>query len=146
MPESSMSLHKALHQQLQLAVSDLAQSRANRRQCGVRLNNILSARWPFVVLFFGVAAGLCCWCQQKSSPAVLHQQNAKTADPKHKLASDDKTRPDFNPLTDTEYRRQQPNNLSNGVRWLLTILLTGRSMMQLAGSLLTLVKNTKKSA
>ena len=146
MPESFMSLHKALHQQLQLAVSDLAQSRANRRQCGVRLNNTLSARWPFFVLFSGVAASLYCWCQQKSSPAVLHQQNVKTADPKHKLASDDKTRPDLSPLPDTEYHRQQPNNLSKGLRWLLTILLTGRSMMQLAGSLLTLVKNTKKSA
>lgn len=127
------SFRASLQTQLQTTQRLLDQSRAKRRERGLRLNNSFKARWPVVLLGSATALGVWCWfCS--AAPAF---------DSQHKATAHD----NGNNGTDTRQNNQTfpHHGLEASLRWLIAMLLTGRSLIQ-AGRFLFTFFTAKKSA
>jgi hypothetical protein len=127
------SFRAGLQTQLQTTQRLLAQSRAKRRERGLRLNSCIKARWPVVLLGSATALGIWfgIWV---AAPAFAARQEVTA---------------DNNGNNDPGARQNSPtlphHRLEASLRWLFAMLLTGRSLMQATRFLLAFF-TTKKSA
>lgn len=125
------SFRIGLQTQLQTTQRLLAQSRAKRRERGLRLHNSIKAKWPAVLL--GSATVLGVWfCS--AAPACAARQKETADDNGNKSQGN---RPNKQTLPH--------HRLETSLRWLFALLLTGRSLIQ-TGRILSAFFTRKKSA